>query len=103
MVQRSFYTKLELISSKLITIPRVLFSLVSSIKHPSNTHIIPVTVVFLSIIMLLDLGGYVLHPSYSEIISYGNNGTALSRCNCVVFRMDDIQDYFVRSAQLAIM
>ena len=53
--------------------------------------------------MLLNLGNYVLQPSYSEIIAYGNNGTAHSRCNCVVFRMDDIQDYFVRSAQLAIM
>ncbi len=87
-----------------MTIPSVLFSLVSSIKHPSNTHIFPVTVVvFLSVIMLLNMGNYIFQPSHSEIISYGNNGTAHSSCKCVVFRMDDIQDYFVRSAQLAIM
>ena len=53
--------------------------------------------------MLLNLGSYTLQPSYSEIVSYGNNGTAHSSCNCVVFRMDDIQDYWIRSAQLAIM
>jgi peptidoglycan/xylan/chitin deacetylase (PgdA/CDA1 family) len=77
---------------------------VSFPKRPSNTRIItPLSIVFLSIIMLLNLGSYVLQPSYSEIVSYGNNGTAHSSCNCVVFRMDDIQDYWIRSAQLAIM
>jgi peptidoglycan/xylan/chitin deacetylase (PgdA/CDA1 family) len=77
---------------------------VSFLKHPSNTRfIIPLSIVFLSIIMLFNLGSYILQPSYSEIVSYGNNGTAHSSCNCVVFRMDDIQDYWIRSAQLAIM
>jgi peptidoglycan/xylan/chitin deacetylase (PgdA/CDA1 family) len=49
-------------------------------------------------------GNFILQPSFSsEIISYGNNGTAHSNCNCVVFRMDDIQDYWVKSGQLAAM
>ncbi len=82
---------------------KVLLSLVSCLKHPSNTRIISMSIVFLSIIMFLNAGNYILQPSYSEIVSYGTNGNALSICNCVVFRMDDIQDYFVRSAQLAIM
>jgi peptidoglycan/xylan/chitin deacetylase (PgdA/CDA1 family) len=77
-------------------------SLTPCLKHSSTTTIIS-SLIFLLIITALNLGDYILQPSYSEIISYGNNGTAHSSCNCVVFRMDDIQDYFVRSAQLAIM
>jgi hypothetical protein len=57
----------------------------------------------LSIVMILNLGNLILKPSFSEIISYGNNGTAHSNCNCVVFRMDNIQDYWVRAGQLAAM
>ncbi|MDQ3835674.1 MAG: polysaccharide deacetylase family protein [Thermoproteota archaeon] len=53
--------------------------------------------------MILNLGNLILQPSFSEIISYGNNGTARSTCNCVVFRMDNIQDYWVRGGQLAAM
>ena len=37
-----------------------------------------------------------------ESNSTGNNSIPLS-CNCVIFRFDDIQDYYHRSAQLAIM
>jgi peptidoglycan/xylan/chitin deacetylase (PgdA/CDA1 family) len=59
---------------------------------------------FLSIITVLTLSKFILQPSFSsEIISYGNNGTARSNCNCVVFRIDDIQDYWVRAGQLAAM
>src|SRR5918912_1850716 len=38
-----------------------------------------------------------------KLISFGNNGTAHSLCNCVVFRMDDIQDYWIKSGQLTPM
>ena len=71
--------------------------------HPSDNRIFSISITLLFIVMLLNLGNIILQPSYSEMISYGNNGNAHSNCNCVVFRMDDVQDYFVRSAQLAIM
>jgi peptidoglycan/xylan/chitin deacetylase (PgdA/CDA1 family) len=70
-------------------------------KHPTTTIIISIGI--LSTIIVLTLGNFILQPSFSEIISYGNNGTAHSNCNCVVFRMDDIQDYWVKSGQLAAM
>ncbi|MBD0359147.1 MAG: polysaccharide deacetylase family protein [Nitrososphaeraceae archaeon] len=44
-----------------------------------------------------------MQPSFSEIISYGGNGTAHSNCDCVVFRMDDVQDYWVKPGHLAAM
>jgi peptidoglycan/xylan/chitin deacetylase (PgdA/CDA1 family) len=59
---------------------------------------------FLSIITVLTSNNFILQPSFSlEIISYGSNETTRSNCNCVVFRMDDIQDYWIGSAQLAAM
>jgi hypothetical protein len=57
----------------------------------------------LSIITVLTLSNFILQPSFSEIISFGNNGTAHSNCNCVVFRMDGIQDYWVNAGQLGVM
>jgi Polysaccharide deacetylase len=75
-------------------------SLVSCFKHPI---IIVLSMGLLTIVMILNLGSLVLHPSFSEIISYGKNGTADSNCNCVVFRMDNVQDYWVRAGQLAAM
>jgi hypothetical protein len=81
----------------------MLFSfLVSCFKHPT-TIIIVNSMDLLSIVIILNLGNLILQPSFSEIISYGNNGTAHSNCNCVVFRMDNIQDYWVRAGQLAAM
>src|SRR5918912_3257540 len=38
-----------------------------------------------------------------KLISFGNNGTAHSLCNCVVFRMGDVQDYWIKSGQLTPM
>ncbi|MDQ4016022.1 MAG: polysaccharide deacetylase family protein [Thermoproteota archaeon] len=79
----------------------MLFStLVSCFKHLT---IIVISIGLLSILMILNLGNLILQPSFSEIISYGNNGTAHSNCNCVVFRMDNTQDYWVRAGQLAAM
>ena len=70
-------------------------------NHPAPEIIL---IGLLAITAVLTLSSFVLQPSFSsEIISYGNNGTARSNCNCVVFRMDDIQDYWIRSAQLAAM
>ncbi|MDQ5876109.1 MAG: polysaccharide deacetylase family protein, partial [Thermoproteota archaeon] len=69
-------------------------------------HLAPeiILIGLLSITAALTLSSFVLQPSFSsEIMSYGNNGTARSNCNCVVFRIDDIQDYWVRPAQLAAM
>ena len=81
----------------------MLFSpLVSCFKHPTTTIIIIYTAL-LSIITVLTLSNFILQSSFSEIISYGNNGSAHSNCNCVVFRMDNIQDYWVRAGQLAAM
>jgi Polysaccharide deacetylase len=62
-----------------------------------------ISTVFLSIITMLTLSNYILQPSFSEIISFGNNGTAHSNCNCVVFRMDGIQDYWISAGQLGVM
>jgi peptidoglycan/xylan/chitin deacetylase (PgdA/CDA1 family) len=79
----------------------MLFSpLVSCFKHPT---IVVISIGLLSIILILNLSNLILQPSFSEIISYGNNGSAHSNCNCVVFRMDNIQDYWVRAGQLAAM
>jgi 3D (Asp-Asp-Asp) domain-containing protein/peptidoglycan/xylan/chitin deacetylase (PgdA/CDA1 family) len=76
-------------------------SLVSCFKHPTT---IIISIGLLSIIMILTLSTLILRPSFSsEIISYGNNGTTTSNCNCVVFRLDDIQDYWITSGQLAAM
>src|SRR5215210_3701516 len=72
-------------------------------------HLVPrfyliVSIGLLSIIIIvLTFGEFILQPSYSEIISFGDNGTARSNCNCVVFRIDDIQDYWIKSGQLAAM
>jgi peptidoglycan/xylan/chitin deacetylase (PgdA/CDA1 family) len=77
------------------------FSLACCIKHPSA---IMISMGVLSIIAVLTLSNLILQPSFSsEIISYGNNGTARSNCNCVVFRLDDIQDYWLKPAQFAAM
>jgi peptidoglycan/xylan/chitin deacetylase (PgdA/CDA1 family)/3D (Asp-Asp-Asp) domain-containing protein len=77
------------------------FSLACCIKHPSA---IMISMGVLSILAVLTLSNLILQPSFSsEIISYGNNGTAHSNCNCVVFRLDDIQDYWLKPAQFAAM
>jgi hypothetical protein len=78
----------------------LLSTLVSCFEHPT---IIVISIGLLSILMILNLGKLILQPSFSEIISFGNNGTAHSNCNCVVFRMDNTQDYWVRAGQLAAM
>jgi len=84
-----------------MSISPAFFSLACCIKHPAVKM---TSIGLLSIITILTLSNYILQSSFaSEIISYGNNGTARSNCNCVVFRMDDIQDYWMRSAQLAAM
>ncbi len=75
-------------------------SLIDCFDHST---LIVILIGLLSVIMILNLGNLILQPSFSEIISYGNNGTARSTCNCVVFRMDNIQDYWVRGGQLAAM
>jgi peptidoglycan/xylan/chitin deacetylase (PgdA/CDA1 family) len=75
-------------------------SLLSYLKHLSTTVI---SISTFSVIVALALSIFVFQHSYSEIITLGNDGTAHSNCNCVVFRMDDIQDYWLKSAQLAIM
>ncbi len=74
--------------------------LVSCFKDPRT---IVISMGLLSIALLLNLGSLALQPSFSEIISYGNNGTARSNCDCVVFRMDNVQDFWVRAGQLAAM
>lgn len=75
-------------------------SLLSCFRH---SKIIVITAVLLSIIAVLTLSNFILQPSFSEIIAFGNNGTAISTCNCVVFRMDGIQDYWISAGQLAAM
>ena len=86
--------------SVLMTKAMLSLSLVSCFKH--STSII-VLIGLLFIVMVLNLGNLILQPSFSEIISYGNNGTAHSNCDCVVFRMDNLQDYWLRAGQLAAM
>jgi len=75
-------------------------SLTSCFRHFTTLVITPV---LLSIITVLALGSFILQPSFSETIAFGNNGTAISTCNCVVFRMDGIQDYWISAGQLAAM
>jgi peptidoglycan/xylan/chitin deacetylase (PgdA/CDA1 family)/3D (Asp-Asp-Asp) domain-containing protein len=84
----------------LMTQTALFSSLVSCFRHPTT---IIISIGLLSIIIVLSLSNFILQTSFSEIISFGNNGTAKSNCNCVVFRMDDIQDYWLKSAQLATM
>ena len=75
-------------------------SLLSCLKNmPANIILLSL----LSVIILLAIHNFVFQHSYSETIAMGDNGTARSDCNCVVFRMDDIQDYWLKSAQLAAM
>jgi peptidoglycan/xylan/chitin deacetylase (PgdA/CDA1 family) len=76
-------------------------SLISYLNHPTTNTIIAIGL--LSFILALTLSNFILQPSYSEIISFGMNGTAHSNCNCVVFRMDDVQDYWVKAGHLAAM
>jgi peptidoglycan/xylan/chitin deacetylase (PgdA/CDA1 family) len=75
-------------------------SVVACFKYST---LIVTSIGILTIIIILNLGDLILQPSFSEIISYGNNGTANSNCNCVVFRMDNLQDYWLRAGQLAAM
>jgi peptidoglycan/xylan/chitin deacetylase (PgdA/CDA1 family) len=72
----------------------------SCIEHPLTNLI---SIGLLSTLAVLAMSNVIFQASFSEIISFGNNGTAHSNCNCVVFRMDDIQDYWLKSAQLAAM
>jgi hypothetical protein len=81
----------------------LLSSLVSCFYHHHPTIIIIIPIGILSTIIAITLGNFILQPSFSQIISYGNNGTTHSNCNCVVFRVDGIQDYWVRAGQLATM
>jgi peptidoglycan/xylan/chitin deacetylase (PgdA/CDA1 family) len=77
------------------------FSCLSScIEQPFNNVI---STGLLSSLVVLAMSNVIFQASFSEIISFGNNGTVHSNCNCVVFRMDDIQDYWLKSAQLAAM
>jgi peptidoglycan/xylan/chitin deacetylase (PgdA/CDA1 family) len=80
----------------------VFSSLVSCFRCP-RIIIIVISAGFLSIVAISTLSDLTPQTSFSEIISFGNNGTARSNCNCVVFRLDDIQDYWISSAQLAVM
>lgn len=75
-------------------------SLLSCFRHST---IIVITTVLLSVITVLTLSNFILQPSFSETIAFGNNGTAISTCNCVVFRMDGIQDYWITAGQLGAM
>lgn len=75
-------------------------SLLSCFRHST---VIVITTVLLSVITVLTLSNFILQPSFSEIIAFGNNGTAISTCNCVVFRMDGIQDYWITAGQLGAM
>jgi peptidoglycan/xylan/chitin deacetylase (PgdA/CDA1 family) len=75
-------------------------SLLSCLKNPAT---IVISLGLLSTIVVLTLGNFILQRSFSEMISYGENGTAHSNCNCVVFRMDDVQDYWVKPGHLAAM
>ncbi len=82
----------------------LLSSLVSCFyHHPTMPIIIIIPIGILSTILAITLGNFILQPSFSQIISYGNNGTTHSNCNCVVFRVDGIQDYWVGEGQLATM
>jgi Polysaccharide deacetylase len=75
-------------------------SLHSCFRHST---IIVIPTVLLSVITVLTLNNFILQPSFSEIIAFGNNGTTISTCNCVVFRMDGIQDYWITAGQLGAM
>ncbi|MFQ5440947.1 MAG: hypothetical protein ACE5DL_05735, partial [Nitrosopumilaceae archaeon] len=47
---------------------------------------------------------YLEFPSEESTISSSEvEASLLNGCNCVVFRMDDLQDFFVNSVQVAIM
>jgi hypothetical protein len=75
-------------------------------KRKNNTiaTIAATTLLILATIFIAFGATTILQPSFSsEIISFGNNGPSHSRCNCVVFRMDDVQDYWVKAGQLAVM
>jgi peptidoglycan/xylan/chitin deacetylase (PgdA/CDA1 family)/3D (Asp-Asp-Asp) domain-containing protein len=87
-------------NAKLITKAMPYPALLSCVKGLSfNT----ISLGLLSILVVFVIGDFVFQHSYSEIIALGNNGTARSNCNCVVFRMDDIQDYWLKPVQLATM
>ena len=91
----------QLLQSISMTQATLSSSLASCIRHPAIDMI---SIGLLSILVVLAMSNFVFQPSFSsEIISLGNNGTARSNCNCVVFRMDDIQDYWLKSGQLAAM
>ena len=73
-------------------------------KNNTIATIAATTLLILATIFIAFGATTILQPSFSsEIISFGNNDTTHSRCNCVVFRMDDVQDYWVKAGQLAVM
>jgi hypothetical protein len=91
-------------TANIMTKATLLSSLVSCFyHHPTIPIIIIIPIGILSAILAITLGNFILQPSFSQIVSYGNNGTAHSNCNCVVFRVDGVQDYWVRAGQLATM
>jgi hypothetical protein len=59
--------------SVLMTKAMLSLSLVSCFKHSA---MIIILLGLLFIVMILNLGNLFLQPSFSEMISYGNNGTA---------------------------
>jgi len=62
-----------------------------------------------SILFVIVLELFIPNVSFSQRAPINKNAsdvsaiTKTSPCNCVVFRMDDIQDYWIRSAQVDLM
>jgi peptidoglycan/xylan/chitin deacetylase (PgdA/CDA1 family) len=67
---------------------------VDGINIPKKT--LTVSMLFITILLVI-----IPRSSFSQ--QAANTTIATSPCNCVVFRMDDIQDYWIESAQLAVM
>jgi peptidoglycan/xylan/chitin deacetylase (PgdA/CDA1 family) len=67
---------------------------IDGINIPKKT--LTVSMLFITILLVI-----IPRASFSQ--QSANTTIATSPCNCVVFRMDDIQDYWIESAQLAVM
>jgi peptidoglycan/xylan/chitin deacetylase (PgdA/CDA1 family) len=74
-------------------------------------------IVTAAFVILITLGGFLPITTYGQALNDSNpsqapsadqrtildGGTTNTSCNCVVFRFDDIQDYYLTDAQVAMM
>jgi peptidoglycan/xylan/chitin deacetylase (PgdA/CDA1 family) len=74
---------------------------INQLKLSSLRWLVAVFFALLLTMTIVSLAHFQSHPAYGQIGE--QQPGAIVSCNCVAFRLDDIQDYFLTNAQLAVI